>query len=106
KASDGSFEALVQILRAADKAHRGQTVAVMVEAVVGGGDEGRVVGQAKVVVGAEVDDLVAADLDGRSLGALQLALALVQAALAKVLQLRLQDLTQVLVAHGPLSVVR
>jgi len=51
---DGLFQLLVQVLGAADEAYRGHAEAVGVERVLGGGDDVRVVGQAQVVVGAEV----------------------------------------------------
>src|SRR5262249_30075301 len=57
----------------------------------------------EVVVGAEVDDFAFGDLDGRPLGALELALALVKAAAAEVVQLRPQHLTQFGVAHDALA---
>ncbi len=51
---DGLFQLLVQVLCAADEAHAGHAEAVGVQRVLGGGDHVRVVGQAQVVVGAEV----------------------------------------------------
>jgi hypothetical protein len=56
---DLRFQLLVQVLGAADEAHRGHAEAVRVERLLGGGDHGRVVGQAEVVVGAEVQHLAA-----------------------------------------------
>ena len=63
----GRFELLVHVLGAADEADRGQAVAVALQAVVGGRDDVGMVGEAEVVVGAEVDDLAAVDADGRAL---------------------------------------
>src|SRR5439155_18390106 len=100
EASQGGFELLVQVLGAADEAYRGQAVAVAAQSLVGRLDQGGVVGQPEVVVGAEVDDLAAADGDAGALGPLQLALALVQPLGAQVVELRLQHLQEVLVAHG------
>src|SRR5262249_47121930 len=60
---DGGLELLVQVLGAADEADAGHAVAVALEALPGGGDDGGVVGQPEVVVGAEVEDLAAVDLD-------------------------------------------
>ena len=57
---DLRFQLLVQVLRAADEAHRGHAEAVRVQRLLGGGDHVRVVGQAQVVVGAEVEHLAAA----------------------------------------------
>jgi hypothetical protein len=51
---DLRLELLVQVLRAADEAHRGHAEAVAVERVLGRCDHLGVVGQAEVVVGAEV----------------------------------------------------
>ena len=51
--------ALCSLLGAADEADRGHAVAVAVERVLGGGDERRVVGEAEVVVGAEVQHAAA-----------------------------------------------
>ena len=44
----------MDLLRAADEADAGQAVAPAVEGFLGGGDDLRMVGQAEVVVGAEV----------------------------------------------------
>ncbi|MNN11252.1 hypothetical protein D3C81_1242050 [compost metagenome] len=44
----------MQVLGAADEAHRGHAEAVAVQRVLGGLDQVRVVGQAQVVVGAEI----------------------------------------------------
>ena len=54
---DRRLELLVQLLRAADEAHRGHAVAVAVERVLGGVAQFGVVGEAEVVVGAEVQHL-------------------------------------------------
>ena len=63
------FELLVDGLRAADEAHGGQAVAPVVERLRGGGDDRGMVGQAEVIVGAEVEDVGAAgDADVRLLG--------------------------------------
>ncbi|MNG82971.1 hypothetical protein D3C79_416880 [compost metagenome] len=47
------------ILGAADEAHRGHAETVAVEPLMSGGDEVRVVGQPQVVVGTEVQNLLA-----------------------------------------------
>src|SRR5207237_8288082 len=71
------FQLLVHVLRAADEAHRRHAVAVMLEPGARSGDDFRMVGEAEIVVGAEVQHLAAAlDADFRSLGALDDALAL------------------------------
>src|SRR5262245_44512505 len=100
EACDGAFQLLVQILSAANEAYRRQPIAVASEPFMGRLDDGRMIGQAKVVIGAEVDDLAAADLDGGSLWPLQLALAFVQSAGLEVVELRLQDLAEMLFTHG------
>ena len=52
------LELPVDVLRAADEAHRGHAVAALGRAPSrGGGEHGRMVGQAEVVVGAEVEQL-------------------------------------------------
>ncbi|MCY1239069.1 hypothetical protein D9M72_518420 [compost metagenome] len=53
------LQRLVQVLRAADKAHRAQPEAMRAQRLVRGLDHPRVRRQAKVVVGAQVDDLAA-----------------------------------------------
>ena len=67
------------VLRAADEAHRGHAVAVAVERLLGGLDQPRMIGQAEIVVGAEVQHLAAANLYRRRLGRAYDAFALVQA---------------------------
>jgi len=57
EARDALFQRLVQVLGAADEAHRAEAVAVGAQGLMRGLDDGRVAGQAQVVVGAEVDDL-------------------------------------------------
>jgi hypothetical protein len=53
------FQLLVQILRAADEAHRRHAEAVRVQRILGGLDHLRMIGQAEVIVGAEVQHLAA-----------------------------------------------
>ena len=67
------FQFQVQVLGAADEAHAGHAEAARVHGVLGGGDDVRVVGQAQVVVGAEVQDGRArlADLPGRDVAGLR-----------------------------------
>ncbi len=48
------FQLLVQVLGAADEAHRGHAETMRVQRILGGLDQLRVVGQAQVVVGTEV----------------------------------------------------
>src|SRR5690606_2935039 len=52
---DGLLELLVQVLGAADEAHRGHAEAVRVQRFLRRLDHRRMVGQAQVVVGAEVE---------------------------------------------------
>ncbi len=56
---DARFQLLVQVLGAADEAYRGHAEAMGVQRVLGRGDQRRVVGQAQVVVGAEVEHAAA-----------------------------------------------
>ncbi|KAG1393372.1 hypothetical protein G6F59_014379 [Rhizopus arrhizus] len=53
------LQLLVQILGATDEAHRGHAEAVGIQCVLGGLDQVRMVGQAQVVVGTEVQHLAA-----------------------------------------------
>src|SRR5207248_857438 len=53
EAGQGSFQLAVQLLRAADEADRRQAVAVASQPLVGGLDDGGMVGETEVVVGAE-----------------------------------------------------
>ncbi len=54
---DGSFELFVEVLCATDEAHRRHAVAVGVHRLLGSLDDARVVREAKIVVGAEVEHL-------------------------------------------------
>src|SRR5690606_17318766 len=84
---DRLLELLVQVLGAADEAHRGHAEAVRVQRLLGGLDHGRVVGQAEVVVGAEVQHRAA--VGQRDLGGLRAgddALGLEQAGLADLVE--------------------
>ena len=84
---DGGFELLVDVLRAADEADGRHAVAAAVHHVLGGLDEARVVGEAEVVVGAEVEHLFASHLDGGLLGPFDEAFAFVKAGCLDVGQL-------------------
>jgi hypothetical protein len=82
------LQRLVDVLRAADEAHRTQAEAALVQALVRGRDHRRVGRQAQVVVGAQVEHLGAvAGADQAALGCGDDALVLVQAGLARGLQL-------------------
>jgi hypothetical protein len=56
--------------------------------------------QAEIVVGAKVDDIAAADLDGRALRALQLAFTLVEPLGLELVELGAQMIAQALLTHG------
>ena len=99
EAGDGGFKLLVQVLRAADKANRGETVAVMAQPFLSRLDNGRMVREAEVIICAEVDDLAAADANGGALGALQLPLALVKAFRSEIFESALQFAAERNVAH-------
>ena len=88
----------VDLLRAADEAHRGHPVAPAVERLVGGGDHRRVVGEAEVVVGAEVDQLRAGEADVAALGRGDRPLRLAQPGGVDLRQLR-RDLRADLAEH-------
>ena len=70
-------------LRAADEAHRGHAEAEFLHRRAGGGDDVRMIGEAEVVVGAQVDGLaralVRSHADPPALRAGQQALALQKA---------------------------
>ena len=57
KLADAFLELLVNGLRAADKAHRGHAVAVCIQRGVGRLDNFRMIGEAEIIIGAQVDDL-------------------------------------------------
>ena len=60
---DRGLELLVLLLRAADEPHRRHAVAIAIERLLGSLAKLSAVGKAKIVVGAEVQHLVAAHLD-------------------------------------------
>ena len=74
------FELLVDALGAADEAHAGQAVAPLVERRLGGCGHGRMLRQAQVIVGAQVEHRFAVGhADGGALRRDDDALALVRA---------------------------
>ena len=73
---------------------------------MGGLDDGRMIGKTQIVIGAEVDDLTSANVDGRALRPLKLAFALVETLGPQVVQHRPQHVTQMGVAHGDPPVCR
>ncbi len=76
------LELLVQRLRAADEPHRRHAESPLLECVPGGLDHGRMVGEAEVVVGAEVEQAAhPLHLDVGRLGRFEHELALVEARL-------------------------
>ena len=86
----------MHLLGSADEAHRGHAVAPSVERLLGGLDHLRMVGQAEVVVGAEVQDLTLqlcapcarpADGNHRALRAADHALRLLEAGASDLLKL-------------------
>jgi len=80
---DGEFEFAMQGLRAADEADRGHAEAEAVERVMRRGDDFRMIGEAEVIVGAEIDHLApavrGADPDAPALRAFDQPLALGEA---------------------------
>ena len=93
----------VQGLRAADEAHAGHAEAPLVQRFCGGGDHGRVVGQAEVVVGAEVQRLRLAVVTWADCGEVELALVLVETGVADLLQRGAQVGLERSVHRGALS---
>ncbi len=57
KRAEAFFQLGVDFLRAADEAHGGEAVAPAVERGVGGGDDFGIIGEAEIVVGAEIQNL-------------------------------------------------
>ncbi|MNM81826.1 hypothetical protein D3C81_938390 [compost metagenome] len=113
EAGQPRLQRLVEVLRAADEAHRAEAEAVGAQGFVGGLDHLRVRGQPQVVVGAEVDYFPAVSrADDRALRRGDDALALVQPRVADGIQFRADGCVEGLgTRHGPapggsVSVVR
>ena len=81
EAGDALLELLVDVLRAADEAHRRHAEAVVVEALLRRRDQLGVIAEAEVVVGAEVQHLALLHLDPGALRAEDHSLVLVEARL-------------------------
>ena len=103
---DRRFELAVQRLRAADEAHRGHAEAEFVHRPPRGGDDVRMIGQAEIIVGAEIDRLARAfrrgDADPSTLRAGQQPLALGEAGRLDFVEGR-ADVTQESIGHGGLA---
>src|SRR6185437_16031796 len=99
EARDGRLELLVDGLGAADEAHAGEAQAPAGQTLLGRPHQGRLVGEAEVVVGAEVEHLAPGHRDARVLGALDDALALPEPGLPDAVELRPQALLG-LPVHG------
>ena len=84
-------------VRAADEAHRGHAVAVLIDRPLRRRPHHRVVRETQVVVGAEVDDVALAGAHHAALGAGEHALALVEALLAQTGELAAQALDDSLI---------
>ena len=65
---DRAFELFVDVLRAADEADRGEAEAPVVEAATSRRDNLRMVGQAEIVISAEVHHVLVVNPNGRLLG--------------------------------------
>ena len=90
------LELAVDVLRAADEAHRRHAVAALAEHVARRREHGRVVGQAEVVVGAEVEQLApVGERDVRALRRGDHALALAEPGRGDLVELALE-----LLAHS------
>ena len=84
---DGLLQLLVQILRAADEAHRAHAEAMAIHSCLGRSHEAGVVGEPEVVISTEVDDVLSrADLDVGRLWGDDDALTLVEPSLIDGLQ--------------------
>mmetsp|Transcript_78788 Transcript_78788/g.219008 ORF Transcript_78788/g.219008 Transcript_78788/m.219008 type:complete len:389 (-) Transcript_78788:393-1559(-) len=100
EAGDALLQRLVQVLGAADEAHRRQAEAMSAQRLVRRLDDLRMAGQAQVVVGTEVDDLAAVGrLHHRALRRGDDALGLEEASGADAVEFGLQVLVESL-AHG------
>ena len=101
--ADGTLQLLVQVLRAANEAHGTHAVATLVHSPLGRFDQAAVVGQAEIVVGAEIKHLsllsVALNLDVATLRSHYDTLVLVQSGILDGRQLLLQMFLEVLI-HG------
>ena len=90
---NGLFQLFVDILGAADEADGGHSVTAGVHRFLGGFDEAGVIGQAQIVVGAEVEGLAAVlQLDAGALGRCDISFSLVKAGLVDGLELGTQML--------------
>ncbi len=95
------FELLVDVLGAADEADGGEAVAVVALGLFGRLDDGRVIGEAEVVVRGEHDHLaVAFDVDDGVLRPLELQLALERPGLLHLIELGLEGGEE---GHGGVS---
>ena len=94
EARQRGFELLVHGLRAADEAHRGHAVAVPVDGAMRGLADGRMAGEAQVVVSAEVDDIGVVGADLPALRARDHAFGLEQALLAQLVELGIESLVK------------
>ena len=103
KRAERTFEVLVDLLGAADEAHAGHAVAPVVERFVRSPDDLRMIGQAKIIVGAEIEHLAAgAGGQARLLRGGDDALGLESAGLADIRQLLLQMIAENGVGHREL----
>ena len=84
KVGESLFKLLMKSLRAADKADGSEAVAPLIERFVSGSDYFRMVGQAEIVVRAEIQNFAPGDYDMRVLWRFNLALALFQPRFANV----------------------
>ena len=95
---DGLFELLMGVLRTADEAHRCHTIATSIHAVFGRLDKFGVVCEAKVVIGAEVDDVLATFyLNGRGLRRDNHAFVFIQTCLTNIVEDTLQVFLKIVV---------
>ena len=101
--AEALLELLVQGLRAADEAHGGHTEAPAVDGILGCLFQLGVVGKAKVVIGAHVDDLAAImQAHLRVLRCGNVALLLVQTCLLQRGKVRNQSVFEICIVHNGL----
>src|SRR5262249_49569672 len=94
------FQGLVDLLRAADEAHRGHAVTELRERALARGPHRGMVGEPEVVVGAEVDHFVIARVDECTLRAGDHPLALVEPLLAEGGEVTPQPLEKCLIHNA------
>jgi hypothetical protein len=86
-------------MRSANKAHRGHAVSLRLECLYGSFDDARVIGQAQIIIGTEIQDAALRHLNLGLLGAHKVPFGFVQAFRPNVRQLLPGDVVQPSVPH-------